>query len=665
MWNRIKHCLGLEHHSEYIKNFFDESNYKSSIYMALVVIGVESWMLISLVNYLITSGKPKTIGWIMNKAGGYLILMAAGIAVLIYAIRYLRGKTNNKILGHLILYIFSAICIWFGTKVSINDYAKGDQIFSFTTMLIFVACLLVWRTWISFAILTGSFMILWYLCDKQAPTSFAFKVNLFTLWLTCFMIAISTYMQRLSEAHKDERLVRANKELEDANKELNSLNTYLDNISRTDELTGISNMFHFWENSRKIIRNAEEQGSAGQLIFLFLDIENFKNYNEKYGFDKGSLLIKNLAKCLANEFADGLVSRFSDDHFVLLTDQPVGVLEERIEKVRTAFVKQESEVQLGLAAGAYAMIDGVITPEFACDHARTACQASKKDFGTKIRMYDRDFDRKEERKKYIINNIDNAVQNHHIKVFYQPVMWAKNCKLCGFEALARWDDPTYGMLSPAAFIPVLEEYHQICKIDKYVIEQVCRDLHQAIEEGRAVVPVSVNLSRRDFACLDMTAVLEENIKKYNLDRHLIDVEITESALTDSTDILKREMNHLHELGYDLWLDDFGSGYSSMNTLMDYQFEVLKIDMVFLQSFETNPKTKPIIEKVIQMANQIGIRTLSEGVETETEADFLRKAGCERLQGYYFGKPQPMSEQIERIDRGEIIISDEFMEKVPD
>ena len=221
-------------------------------------------------------------------------------------------------------------------------------------------------------------------------------------------------------------------------------------------------------------------------------------------------------------------------------------------------------------------------------------------------------------------------------------------------------DPVYGQLFPGEFIPVLEEYRLIHKLDRSIFDSVCRDLRESLDAGKPVVAVSLNFSRLDFELMDAVGELEAIVAKYKIPKDLIHVEVTESALTDNFSKLNDAMNRIKELGYSLWLDDFGSGYSSLNVLKDYQFDVIKIDMRFLSNFENSEKSRVLIDCIVNMANRINMLTLTEGVETEAQAEFLDKIGCNRLQGYLFGKPIPKEKLYERIGNGELVVSNRIL-----
>ena len=244
-------------------------------------------------------------------------------------------------------------------------------------------------------------------------------------------------------------------------------------------------------------------------------------------------------------------------------------------------------------------------------------------------------------RRYVREHFDEALQKKYIKVYYQPVVRALTGKLCGTEALARWESPAHGRLSPAAFIPVLEETRLIHKLDAYIIDRVCHHLRRRIDDGRPSLPVSLNLSRLDFSLTDPVALVEGIVQKYDLSRDLLCIEVMENALVENSELIRNGIKRFRASGYPVWLDDFGSGYSSLNVLKDYQFDVIKLDMNFLRSFNT--ASRKLLAAIVPMAKELGMHTLAEGVETTEQVAFLKSIGCEKLQGYYFGKPMPADE----------------------
>lgn len=248
---------------------------------------------------------------------------------------------------------------------------------------------------------------------------------------------------------------------------------------------------------------------------------------------------------------------------------------------------------------------------------------------------------------YVNSNIEKALENGWVKVYYQPVVRALTGQLCGAESLARWIDPEMGFLTPDKFISALEESRQIHKLDCWIVRQVCSDISERIRNGLDAVPVSINFSRLDLESTDMLKVLEDAVDEYDIPRDYLHVEITESMIVSDADLMTTMIERFRSTGYEVWMDDFGSGYSSLTVLKDYQFDTLKLDMEFLRSL--NDTSKSIITSTVTMAKEINIKTLAEGVETREQVDFLKSIGCGRLQGYFYGKPMPINDFFAHIE----------------
>ncbi|MCR5294724.1 MAG: EAL domain-containing protein [Lachnospiraceae bacterium] len=245
-------------------------------------------------------------------------------------------------------------------------------------------------------------------------------------------------------------------------------------------------------------------------------------------------------------------------------------------------------------------------------------------------------------REYILEHFSEALEKGWIKPFFQPVVRSVSRRLCGMEALARWEDPEKGLLPPISFIPVLEDSRLIHRLDICIIRQVCALYRKNIENKLDIhIPVSVNLSRLDYELCDIFEEVEKSVEDYQVPRNILCIEITESVLNRNGEDMRQYIERFRRAGYQVWMDDFGSGYSSLNVLKDYQFDELKVDMRFLSTF--HQKSRKILSSIIHMAKEIGIQTLAEGVETEEQFQFLRNIGCEKVQGYYFGKPLPFDE----------------------
>ena len=256
---------------------------------------------------------------------------------------------------------------------------------------------------------------------------------------------------------------------------------------------------------------------------------------------------------------------------------------------------------------------------------------------------------------HVAENIEKAIQNGWIKVFYQPVIRSLTGKLCGAESLARWIDPQFGFLAPDKFIGVLEESGQIHKLDMFMVEQVCRDVSDRLKKNLPTVPVSVNFSRCDFEKEDMLGFIEDLVRRYDIPRDYLHIEVTESMIVSDADLMRNVIDSFREAGYEVWMDDFGSGYSSLNLLKDYTFDTLKLDMAFLSTF--NDKSRAIMTSTVTMAKDIDMMTLAEGVETIEQAAFLNSIGCDKLQGYYYGKPLPIDDFFEHVKEKNIRVEE--------
>ena len=641
---RFERWLGLDATSPYVGHYFEASNARASIYMSLIVMLIEIWMIVDLARtktseVITTAGYP-ILNWFF-----YILLFASAIVVLFNADKYFLNGEKYVPFGKIILGLFVVICSAFGIYTAYCNFMNGEQILSFFVMELLVVCLLAWKPYISFFILLLSSSTLYLLMDYYSPISAKMSAYYMIMTIAIFFTSFSTFSQKRAEAEKDERL--------------ESTYTQLTNIATVDELTGIPNMNYFRENVRTILDSGRR--NPKKMIFLFLDVENFKALNEKYGFESGNAFLAKFGNQISEIFNDSLLARQGDDHFVIFTDRSTFM--DRLSKLRSILYDYHTETLIGIKAGGYVPEDSSCDVNLAIDRARYACSSIKKHYDQDYREYDSALNSEFEMRQYIVNNIDAALDKGEIKVYYQPVMWSRNYKLCGYEALTKWEDPKYGLLQPGVYIPVLEEYRQVHKIDMIVCETVCRDIRNLMDKHRPAVPVSLNFSRLDFELTDVTDILETFTQKYNVPRSFLHVEVTESALSGELTELKAELDEMKELGYPLWLDDFGSGYSSLNVLKDFSFDVMKIDMKFLSSFDQNPeKSKLVLRNVCALSNDLGMRSLCEGVETREQADYLKSIGCERLQGYYFGKAMVLDDIMVKIKAGTIPVSEEFIVK---
>ncbi|MCR4954500.1 MAG: EAL domain-containing protein [Treponema sp.] len=631
---KIKNFFGFEKHSSYVNNYFENSNIRSSLYVSSVVIILELFMILSIFIRQINPETSRSISWFVSHLLCYILLLYSALLLFIHSIRYLKKINKSQRTGQIARLIFAVIAISFGVYISFLDYKKGEQFINLMTMTLFVFCFITWRPAFTIIFLSTSYLVFYIMCNFVSPATYATKVNLTIVLISILMSAINTYHQKINEAKKSEELEHAH--------------NILFKLSISDEITGIANMHYF--RSQALLKMEEKETDISKLIFLFLDIENFKNFNEKYNYWEGNNFLKSFAEKIEEVFYDSISAHFSNDNFVILTND--SEVQERLEVLRNFIINSETDIRMGLKVGAYKPKNREILPVIACDYARYACYSIKKHYDKNFCEYNDQMLNDFHKKQYIINNIDNALRNKYIKVYYQPVINSNTGKICGSEALARWDDPELGFLSPADFIRTLEEYHQIHKLDMYILDKVCEDIIEAQKKDSKVIPVSINFSRVDFDYINLLDEIEKRLTANNIQKEWIHIEITESALCENDGKLQTEIRRLRDSGYALWLDDFGAGYSSLNSLKEYDFDVMKIDMRFLTNFEGNVKARQILKNVVNLANELGMKTLSEGVETEEAKNFLIEIGCKHLQGFLFGKPMPKEEFTAKIKSGE-------------
>ena len=250
--------------------------------------------------------------------------------------------------------------------------------------------------------------------------------------------------------------------------------------------------------------------------------------------------------------------------------------------------------------------------------------------------------------KYILSHFFEALETGRIQPYYQPVFRSITGKICDAEALARWDDETYGILSPAVFIPVLEKYRLIYELDMAVLRQTCAFYRRLKQHGTPLHAFSVNLSRQDFNESELFERVTGILQEYEVPPEAVKLEITESTMLQDIDTFKRVFDLFHSAGFTIWIDDFGSEYSSLNMLQNYDFDVLKFDLLFLRNF--SDRSRQMLSALVNMAKNLGIHSVAEGVETQEQAEFLRSIGCEGLQGYYYSRPLPSDEFVAFLEK---------------
>ncbi len=440
----------------------------------------------------------------------------------------------------------------------------------------------------------------------------------------------------------------------------NYLNSAFSNLIQTnnaarvlqyDFLTGLPTIGHFFYLAEtNFYKKAEERGENP--VMLFFDLNGMRHYNAKFGFAEGDKLIRAFSRLLAETFSSDSCSRFGSDRFcVFSTDKD---LEERLWQLFSDAEGMNGGRSVPVRAGIYPSSVEKCGASLACDRAKMACDSSRTLYLSHFTYFDKSMLQEAENRQYIVDNIDRAIKEGWIKVYYQPIVRAANGRVCDEEALARWIDPQKGFLSPADFIPILEDANLIYKLDLYMTEEILKKMKAQEAAGLYLAPISVNLSRSDFDTCDIVAEIYKRVLASGLPPSKLTIEITESIIGSDYEYMKTQIKRFQDLGFSVWMDDFGSGYSSLEVLHDIPFNLIKFDMKFMQQFSENEKSRVILAGMMKVAAELGIDTICEGVETEEQVEFLKEVGCTKLQGYYYCKPIPLEKIFERYEKGEQI-----------
>ncbi len=459
-------------------------------------------------------------------------------------------------------------------------------------------------------------------------------------------LAAGDYEVELSYQRRDEigTLTRSFMNMRD------KIRLYIDDLNRrvrTDALTGLPNMRYFFKLAEN--EKARLSGEGKTMAVVYFNLIGMKHFNRQYGFEEGDSLIRAVADILTDQYGDLNVSRISQDNYAAVTSEEDA--DKHLEQVFRECGTINEGRTLPVQAGVYSMRFGDVDISIACDRAKFACDRNRGAYVSRACFFDEKMLKQIENVPYIINHLDQAVREGWIRVFYQPIIRAKSGKVCDEEALSRWIDPERGMLSPDDFIPVLEKAKLIYILDLFVLDRILEKMRDQKAAGLRVVPQSLNLSREDFESCDIVEEICRRVDRAGIPHSRLTIEVTESVVGSDFEFMKSRIERFRELGFPVWMDDFGSGYSSLDMLQQIHFDLIKFDMRFLQRFEDGKESRIILTELIRMAVGLGIETLAEGVETKEQADFLRNAGCTKLQGYYYCKPIPPEEILERNRKG--------------
>ena len=413
------------------------------------------------------------------------------------------------------------------------------------------------------------------------------------------------------------------------------------NTLRRDDVTGLLLRKFFFEQAAEMIARHE----PGHYVMAAFDVNNFKLVNDRYGTEKGDEVLRQIARVFLDGFSasGGLSCRIMADNFAVLYPASFMGGPELKEIRRRAAVLDGSILPLTLNVGRYIVDDLSIPVSGMYDRAVLAQLSVKGRYDVPYAMYDESMRTRLLDEQLLIGEKDAALSGGQFEVWFQPQYNHSSGALVGAEALVRWRHPSRGVISPAAFIPVFERIGFIYELDKYIWEQTCAYLKRWVEQGRSPLPVSVNISRYDILQGDVVDVLCGLVRSYGIPVELLRLEVTESAFSSSTERIISVVRGLLDSGFTVEIDDFGSGYSSLNTLKDVPAQIVKLDMRFLDNIGGNDRGGNIVESVVRMVKWLGMSVIAEGVETVEQADYLVSIGCCYVQGYLYSRPVPVEE----------------------
>lgn len=409
-----------------------------------------------------------------------------------------------------------------------------------------------------------------------------------------------------------------------------------------DRLTGVYNHEYFYQMVKK--RLAEDPD--GEYSIVCSNIDNFKLVNDTFGNKAGDELLKEIASISKLTVGDtGFCGRFGADRFLCFQKTDIEHNDRNDFGLRLDFEMSSILKSITMHWGIYEIKDRSIPVEQMCDRALLAVNSIKGKYNQLFKIYDDSLRDNLIFENTITQDLDKSLKDENFIIYYQPKYSLKDNGITGAEALIRWNHPVFGMMNPGEFIPLFEKNGHIPKLDIYVWEHVLMNMNKWRKNGIEILPVSVNVSRADMFHFDVVKVLKELTCKYKIEPEYLHLEITESAYTESSLMIVEAVDKLREAGFVVEMDDFGSGYSSLNMLSRMRLDILKLDLEFTQSETAKKEEDSILEDIIVMAHKMHLKIMAEGVENESQLQRLKKAGCDYVQGYYLAKPMCEDEYL--------------------
>lgn len=424
----------------------------------------------------------------------------------------------------------------------------------------------------------------------------------------------------------------------------------LERIAYVDEVTGGNN----WQKFKQEASAVMESKNSGPCAMLAFDIDRFRFLNEEYGHEKGDQVLQMVVRILENRMIEQeSYARVSGDHFAILCvcDDRDKITQRIKEFIRVLNIEREAigiKEKLSCHFGIYIIEDRQVNLEKIREKANMARIAAKTNENQRWFFYSDAFRKKIGNEKEIIDQMEDALENNEFEMYLQPKYNLHRNEYCGCEALARWRHPEKGLISPGEFIPIFEQTGFIKKLDMFMLEEVCKLLKSWEAKKYPEISVSVNLSRKNLKQTDFIERVLCITNQYRIHRGSLEIELTESSIFEDVDRMVEIGAAFRNYGFKMAMDDFGSGYSSINLLGSLPLDVIKMDQGFFNSHLKRQQNYIVVEATINLIKKLGMGVVAEGIETEAEVEMLRTLGCDIIQGYYFGKPMPVEEFEQQI-----------------
>jgi diguanylate cyclase (GGDEF)-like protein len=434
--------------------------------------------------------------------------------------------------------------------------------------------------------------------------------------------------------------------LNSSENEILQLNKDLEYTSQHDTLTGLPNRIHL-NNKLEIIKE-QAQLSGKKFAVVFLDLDHFKNVNDTLGHDIGDALLKIVSEILKkNVNKHDLISRIGGDEFILVIsnfedeNELIPLINHLISEFREEFYIKGYSLRLSASIGISIFPNDASSITDLMKFADIAMYKAKEDGRDGFSFFTQTLNTKVHQDVDLINDMQRAYQANEFKLYFQPKVSTQTEKVTGAEALIRWEHPQKGLISPFYFIPLAESTGFILALGEFVVKEGIASIKRLEEQGCSDFLISVNISTRQFQNSDLFALIDQELKRTQINPKHFGIEITESIMMQSIQNTLDTLNQIKALGVTVFMDDFGTGYSSLSYLKEFPIDILKIDKSFVDDIVDESENHGIlINTILAMAHSLGIQTVAEGVEDRHQVEFLKRMKCDKIQGYYYSKPLP-------------------------